>query len=57
MKHILTFKTPDALEQIEDESEAEQLKVINIMKPYLEYSEYVYLEVDTENKTVRLIEK
>lgn len=57
MKCYLTFKTPDVLDQLEELSENELKKVKKILNPFLEYDEYIYLEIDTDEKTVKLDKK
>ncbi len=57
MKYLLTFKT-DVLNQIKDEvSSKEFQKIKDVMERFLEYDEYVYLEIDTKEKTVIVVEK
>lgn len=47
------FKDPDALGKSIVDKDAEE--VYEILSEYVEYGEYVTLEVDTETKTVRLV--
>jgi hypothetical protein len=51
MKFTLHFKTPDILEQIEDLEDSEKEKAYEIARKFVEYSEYITVEFDTESKT------
>lgn len=56
MKVTITFKSPDAV----DDSmlglpQNEQNKVKTILEKYVEYGEYVHLEVDTKTQEVKLL--
>lgn len=58
MKFILTFKTPDVLDQIEMENYS-QLEM-NAMKPvinkFIEFGEYISVQFDTEEMTATVLE-
>ena len=58
MKIQLTFKTPDvvdyALECIEDEDQRHELE--SVIEKFVEYGEYVSIEIDSETKTARVLE-
>lgn len=48
MKVQVTFKTPDALDYaIEDCSESEQKAIRKVADKFIEYDEYVVVEIDT----------
>jgi hypothetical protein len=57
MKLILTFKTPDILDQLEDQtnSEEEPEEAKAFVKSFLTYSEYISVEFDTEAKTATVL--
>lgn len=47
MRVRLTFKTPDVLDQLEDQVEDDELGYVkNICREYIEYSEYVTIAFD-----------
>ena len=48
----LSFKTPDASDQLdEDVSDADR----DVIKKFVEYGEYIQLEIDTDAKTCVVI--
>lgn len=52
MKIQITFKSPDALDYaLENLSEEEKETAKEVCKKWIEYEEYVTIEVDTEKKT------
>ncbi|MDD4389715.1 MAG: hypothetical protein PHW03_02810 [Eubacteriales bacterium] len=60
MKFIITFKTPDVLEdldRLEDISEEERSFADELVKQYVEYGEYIRIEFDTEAKTAKVLRK
>jgi len=56
MKFTLSFKTPDVSDQLKNEhpemSKDDERKAKALIKKYVEYDEYIYVEFDTENQTV-----
>ena len=50
MKVILTFKTPDVMNQLEDREVAEA-----VIEKFLEYGEILTVEFDTETQTARVL--
>ncbi len=61
MKFILTFKTPNVLDQIkeiiEDTTNNEIDEINKILDTYLRYSEYLDVEFDTATDKVKVIPK
>lgn len=57
MKFTLSFKTPDALDQIEDdfEDELEKNAAIELAKKYVEYGECIRVEFDTETQSAKVL--
>ena len=54
MKVRLSFKTPDVLDQLdEDEREAAEA----VISKYVEYEEYIQVEFDTEKQTATVLPK
>lgn len=51
MKFVVTFKDPDYM--IDG---AEKSKVEKILGKFLEYDEYLTIEIDTEKKTAKVLE-
>jgi len=52
MKVVLSFKTPDVLDDaIEDLSPKEQTMVKRVARKFVEFDEYVYIEIDTDTGT------
>ena len=57
MKAILTFKNPDYMvDGLEDCSAPERSKFKKLCEKWLEYDEYIRIEIDTETKTARVLE-
>jgi len=57
MKVNITFKHPDAVDSSLNclgVPTKEAAKVRKILSKYVEYDEYIFLEVDTEKETVKL---
>lgn len=54
MKFILSFKTPDVTDQLEEDQREE---AETVLKKFLEYSEYVCVEFDTEAMTATVMPK
>ena len=55
-KFTITFKTPDAVEDaIRDLPEEERAKACWVCARWFQYDEYCYVEVDTDNDTVRVL--
>lgn len=52
MKFTLSFKTPDVTDQL-DEDQKEEAETV--LKKFLEYSEYVCVEFDTETMTATVV--
>jgi len=46
MKVKLTFKSPDVMEQVDEEVQDSP-----VFEKFIKYSEYIYVEFDTENNT------
>ena len=56
MKIKLTFKTPDVLDYaIDGMDEDSQEEVKELAKKFIEFGEYLTIELDTENSTARVI--
>jgi len=56
MKIQITFKTPDVLDpSIDGLTENEKDEVILLAKKWIEYDEYVQLELDTEKGTCTVL--
>ena len=54
MKIVLTFKDPDYMS---DNGHAVLTKKVQkVISKFLEYDEYVRIEIDTEKKTARVLE-
>jgi len=53
MKFILTFKTPDVEDQIENIKDIPSVQAI--LNKFLEYDEYIEIEFDEETQTARVI--
>jgi len=53
MKFTLSFKTPDVMDQltVDQHEEAEE-----VIKKFVQYSEYITVEFDTELKTATVME-
>lgn len=51
MKFKISFKTPDAMEQVYDLPEFAQENARDFMQKYMKYGEYITIEFDTEAKT------
>ena len=58
MKFIATFKDPDYMVSGDYGPEvAAQKKILkNLLGKFLEYDEYIRIEIDTETKTARVLE-
>ena len=59
MKIRLDFKTPDvleyALEDVSDDNLKEDIK--DICKQWIEYSECISIEIDTDKETARVVSR
>jgi hypothetical protein len=57
MKVRLTFKTPDVLDDALDEigDAYDQLPIRNLCKRWIQYEEYITVEIDTEAKTCEVV--
>jgi hypothetical protein len=55
MKMVLTFKTPDVLDQLPDNDEDAD-KIREIAKKYVEYGEYLSVEIDSDDGTITVLE-
>ena len=56
MKAILTFKNPDYMVDGFDESKMTLSAFKKLCEKWLEYDEYVRIEIDTEKKTAKVLE-
>ena len=58
MKITLTFKHPDVLDQVDDQIEDEgyRKQAKAICSQWLEYDEYIRVEVDTDTATCTVVE-
>lgn len=58
MKFVITIKDPDAIDfsLSGKQPEAEKAKARQVLSMYAESGEYFYIEVDTDNKTAKLLE-
>lgn len=54
MKFTLSFKTPDVIDQLTGDQQEEAEEVV---KKFLQYSEYLTVEFDTKLKTATVIEQ
>ena len=52
---VLTFKTPDVLDQLPDNDEDAD-KIREIAKKYVEYGEYLSVEIDSDDGTITVLE-
>ena len=55
----LTFKTPDVLYDAichDEYSEREQNKIRKLAERFIEYDEYLYVELDTDKGTCTVVE-
>ena len=58
MKFILTFKTPDVLEQVlGDYLEEDDIpqEIMNTAVKFIEYDEFIRIEFDTESNTATVL--
>jgi hypothetical protein len=54
-KVVLTFKTPDAVsDALKDLTPGDAAAVEELAEKYVEYGEYVHVELDTEKQTCRV---
>lgn len=54
MKFTLTFKHPDVLDQIDEQTNGDEVEIARARKlarTFVEYDEYVYIDVDTNKGT------
>lgn len=51
MKFKISFKTPDAIEQVYDLPKFTQEIARDFMQKYMKYGEYITIEFDTEANT------
>lgn len=53
MKIRLTFKTPDVVDESiqEIENQEEAVMVSNLARKWIQYGEYITVEIDTEKET------
>jgi hypothetical protein len=55
MKFTLTFKQPDVFDQLDDLSEEERDSAERLARDYVQYSEYINVEFDTEAGTAKAV--
>lgn len=54
-KAILSFKTPDVFDQLEDLSNSDRAKVEKLAKRFVEWDEYINIEFDTTKGTAKVL--
>jgi len=59
MKFIVTFKSPDAVNQALEDSvpQNKRKEVKSLLEKWIKWEEYLDVEVDTETKKIRVLEQ
>lgn len=59
MKFVLSFKTPDVLDQVLEELETQEVREVveRIASKFIGFGEYIDIEFDTETGTATVLEK
>lgn len=65
MRIRLCFKTPDVMQQVEDEFETgedgemtwAEIKMRNFIERFVKYNKYIRVEFDSETETVKVLEQ